>query len=103
MKLFEYRGKELFNKYGIAVPNGKLVEGEKDFSNLSFPLVLKAQVPIGGRGKAGGIKTVDNLEDAKEKLDKILGMDIRGYTVGKVLAEEMADIKKEFNLLILEP
>ena len=67
MKLFEYRGKELFDKYGIAVPNGKLVASEKDFSNLNFPLVLKAQVPIGGRGKAGGIKTVDNLKDAKEK------------------------------------
>ena len=100
MKLFEYRGKELFDKYGIAVPNGKLVAGEKDFSNLNFPLVLKAQVPIGGRGKAGGIKTVDNLNDAKEKLSKILGMDIRGYTVGKVLAEEMADIKKELYLSI---
>jgi len=100
MKLFEYRGKELFDKYGISIPNGKLVKGEKDFSNLSFPLVLKAQVPIGGRGKAGGIKIVDNLEDAKEKLDKILGMDIRGYTVDKVLAEEMADIKKELYLSI---
>jgi len=100
MKLFEYRGKELFDNYGIAVPNGKLVASEKDFSNLSFPLVLKAQVPIGGRGKAGGIKTVDNLKDAKEKLSKILGMDIRGYTVGKVLAEEMADIKKELYLSI---
>lgn len=100
MKLFEYRGKELFDKYGISVPNGKLVASEKDFSNLNFPLVLKAQVPIGGRGKAGGIKTVDNLKDAKEKLSKILGMDIRGYTVGKVLAEEMADIKKELYLSI---
>jgi succinyl-CoA synthetase beta subunit len=100
MKLFEYRGKELFDKYGIAVPNGKLVKSEKDFSNLNFPLVLKAQVPIGGRGKAGGIKTADNLKDAKEKLSKILGMDIRGYEVSKVLAEEMADIKKELYLSI---
>ncbi len=100
MKLFEYRGKELFDKYGISVPNGKLVNNEKDFSDLKFPFVLKAQVPIGGRGKAGGIKSVDNVDDAKEKLSQIMGMDIRGYTVRKVLAEEKVDIKKELYLSI---
>jgi succinyl-CoA synthetase beta subunit len=100
MKLFEYRGKELFNKFGIAVPNGKLVSMEKDFSNLNFPLVLKAQVPIGGRGKAGGIKITNNLQEAKKKLSQIMGIDIRGYKVGKVLAEEMADIKKELYMSI---
>jgi len=68
MKLFEYRGKELFDKYDIAVPNGKLVNSEKDLSGLKFPFVLKAQVPIGGRGKAGGIKSAENLNDAKEKI-----------------------------------
>jgi len=76
------------------------VKDEKDFSGLNFPLILKAQVPIGGRGKAGGIKTVKNVKDAEEKLSQILGMDIRGYKVGKVLAEEMADIKKELYLSI---
>ena len=100
MKLFEYRGKELFDKYGISVPNGKLVTGERDFTKLNFPLVLKAQVPIGGRGKAGGIKTTKNLNEAKEKLSQIMGMDIRGYKVGKVLAEEMANIKKELYMSI---
>ncbi|UCH71879.1 MAG: ADP-forming succinate--CoA ligase subunit beta [Thermoplasmatales archaeon] len=100
MKLFEYKGKELFDKYGISVPKGKLVTGEKDFSDLSFPLVLKAQVPIGGRGKAGGIKTTKDLKDAKEKLNQIIGMDIRGFEVGKVLAEEMANIKNELYLSI---
>ena len=100
MKLFEYRGKELFDKYGILVPNGKLVNNEKDFSDLKFPFVLKAQVPIGGRGKAGGIKSVDNVDDAKEKLSQIMGMDIRGFTVRKVLAEEKVDIKNELYLSI---
>jgi succinyl-CoA synthetase beta subunit len=100
MKLFEYRGKELFDKYGISVPKGRLVNSEKDFSDLSFPFVLKAQVPIGGRGKAGGIKSVDNAIDAKEKLGQIMGMDIKGYTVRKVLAEEKVDIKKELYLSI---
>jgi len=100
MKLFEYRGKELFKKYGITVPRGKLVESEKDFSDLDFPLILKAQVPIGGRGKAGGIKKVNDYRDAKVKLDQIIGMDLRGYKVRKVLAEEMVDIKKELYLSI---
>jgi len=100
MKLFEYRGKELFNQYGISVPKGRLVTDKNDFSNLNFPFVLKAQVPIGGRGKAGGIKSAENLNDAKDKFSKIMGMDIKGYTVRKVLAEEKVDIKKELYLSI---
>jgi len=100
MKLFEYQGKELFRKYQIPIPNGNLVTNEKDFSGLEYPLIIKAQVPIGGRGKAGGIKRAENLKDAKEKLSNILGMDIRGYKVGKVLAEEMDDVRNELYLSI---
>ena len=100
MKLFEYRGKQLFQSYGIETPNGQLVESEKDLSKLKFPYVLKAQVPIGGRGKAGGIKTTDNLKDATEKFSQIFGMDIKGYIVRKVLAEEKVDIFKEFYMSI---
>jgi len=100
MKLFEYQGKELFEKYNIAVPKGKLVKNEKDFSGLQFPFVLKAQVPIGGRGKAGGIKSAESADDAKEKLSQIMGMDIRGFTVRKVLAEEQVAIKKELYVSI---
>lgn len=100
MKLYEYQGKELFNKYKISTPRGRLVTTEKDLTNLSFPLMLKAQVPIGGRGKAGGIKITENITEATEKLSKIIGMDIRGYTVEKVLAEEKVDIEKEFYLSI---
>jgi len=100
MKLFEYRGKELFDKYDIAVPKGNIVTGEKDFTALKFPIILKAQVPIGGRGKAGGIKKAKDINEAKDNLSQIMGMDIRGFKVGKVLAEETADIKKELYLSI---
>jgi len=100
MKLLEYRGKELFDKYDIAIPNGKLVNSEKDLHGLKFPFVLKAQVPIGGRGKAGGIKLAENLNDAKEKFSQIMGMDIKDFTVRKVYAEEKVEIKKELYLSI---
>lgn len=100
MKLFEYRGKELFDKYGISVPNGRLVKNKNDFSGLNFPFVLKAQVPIGGRGKAGGIKSAENIKDAQEKFSQIMGMDIKGYKVRKVLAEEKVNIKKELYLSV---
>jgi succinyl-CoA synthetase beta subunit len=100
MKLFEYRGKELFKKYEITVPNGKLINNEKELTGLKFPFVLKAQVPIGGRGKAGGIKTAENIKDAKAYFSKIMGMDIKGFTVKKVYAEEKADIKKELYMSI---
>lgn len=100
MKLFEYRGKELFRKYGIIVPKGRLVENEKDFSDIGFPVVLKAQVPIGERGKAGGIKKANNIDDAKEKLNEIIEMNLHGYKVRKVLVEELVDIKKEFYLSV---
>jgi succinyl-CoA synthetase beta subunit len=100
MKLFEYRGKELFKKFGLEVPNGKLVSNEKDFFDLNFPIVLKAQVPIGGRGKAGGIKSAENIKDAKTYFSKIMNMDIKGFIVKKVYAEEKVDIKKELYLSI---
>jgi succinyl-CoA synthetase beta subunit len=100
MKLFEYKGKELFKKYEITIPNGKLVNSEKDLSSLQYPFVLKAQVPIGGRGKAGGIKSATNLKDAEQKFSQIMGMDIKGFSVKKVYAEEKVDIKKEFYLSI---
>ncbi len=76
------------------------MNSEKDLSGLKFPFVLKAQVPIGGRGKAGGIKSAENLNDAKEKFSQIMGMDIKGFTVKKVYAEEKVEIKKELYLSI---
>lgn len=100
MKLYEYQGKELFNKYNISTPHGRLISNEKEFTGLSFPLMLKAQVPIGGRGKAGGIKLTKDITDATKTLTNIMGMNIKGYTVEKVLAEEKVDIEKEFYLSI---
>lgn len=102
MKLFEYQGKQLYEKCGIAVPKGKIFERKKDnISDLTFPVVLKAQVPIGGRGKAGGILIADNEDEAKEKIASILSMVIGSYHVEKVLAEERIAIEKEMYFSIV--
>ena len=100
MKLFEYQGKQLFEKHGISIPKGKILETTNDLSNSVFPCILKAQVLIGGRGKAGGIQTALDIEDAKDKLSQILHMSIRGFPVKKVLAEEKIGINKELYLSI---
>lgn len=95
MKLHEYKAKEIFARYGIRVPNGILVKDPNDLSEFRFPVVLKSQVLVGGRGKAGGIKFADNLKEAKDRIIELLGMDIKGLLVKLVLVEEKAEILKE--------
>lgn len=102
MKLHEYQAKQLFAQYGLTVPQGKVAftpdEAQGVANGLGGPkVVVKAQVHIGGRGKAGGVKVVD-VPDAKGAAEKILGMDIKGFTVKKVLVEKGIDIRQEFYL-----
>jgi succinyl-CoA synthetase beta subunit len=99
MKLLEHQGKQLFRDHGIPTPKGAFLESLDDFdqikAQLSYPAVVKAQVLIGGRGKAGGIQFADNEKEAREQAARIIGMDIRGYTVHSVYIEERLDIAKE--------
>lgn len=99
MKIHEYQAKEIFKRFGIPVPDGKVAttpeEAEKIANELGAPLVVKAQVHVGGRGKAGGVKLVKTPEEAKEAASKILGLDIKGLTVKKVLITKAIDIKDE--------
>jgi succinyl-CoA synthetase beta subunit len=95
MKLHEYKAKEIFADYGIPVLNGILVKDPNELMEFKFPAVLKSQVLVGGRGKAGGIKFADNLEDARAKIDELIGMEIKGLKVKLVLVEEKVDILKE--------
>jgi succinyl-CoA synthetase beta subunit len=99
MKIHEYQAKELFAAGGIPVPAGTVVtsaeEAERVARDIGKPVVVKAQVLVGGRGKAGGVKLADTPEDAKEKAAAILGMDIKGETVQKVLVAEAVDIATE--------
>lgn len=102
MKLHEYQAKQIFAEAGIPVPREQLVKTPLEANDaaiaIGIPVVLKAQVLVGGRGKAGGIKRVDNLDEVEPTAEKILGMTIKGLRVTKLLISECVDIKSEFYL-----
>jgi len=100
MKLFEYQAKEIFARYGIPVPPGTVITqpGEVDNLSLKYPVVLKAQVLVGGRGKAGGIKIAGSPQEARAHAEAILGMTIKGERVRALLVAEAVDIEKEYYL-----
>jgi len=100
MKLHEFQAKELFAKYAIPIQKGTVIERleQLDGSTLTYPLVLKAQVLVGGRGKAGGIKVAKSLSEAKQHARAILGMDIKGEKVKRLLVAEAAEIGAEYYL-----
>ena len=92
MKFYEYKAHEIFRKYGIPVPRGVLASEPEDIVDPPLPAAVKAQVLIGGRGKAGGIKFAKTVEEARDAARQILGMTIGPYTVKQVYAQEMLDI-----------
>lgn len=98
MKLLEYEAKHVLESAHIPVPTSLLI---KPGDSLPTPLVLKSQVPTGGRGKAGGIIVVDNPEDLQPSIEKLLNLEIKGFTPKTLLAEEKLNIKKELYLSIL--
>src|ERR1700686_5859306 len=105
MDLYEYQGKQLFKKFGIPVSDGQLVAAASEALRAAQelgggPVVVKAQVLTGGRGKAGGVKLAVDPADAKQKAREILGLDIRGHVVGKVWVEQAAEIAKEYYLSV---
>jgi len=102
MRLLEYQAKELFAEYGIKTPKGltskDIEQGRKDAKELGFPFVIKAQVPVGGRGKAGAIQKCHSDDEFNLKYPQILEMSIKGEKVRAILLEKMAEIKKELYL-----
>ena len=95
MKFLEYKAKAIYAKYGIPIPRGVVAGRPEEIHHPPLPCMVKAQVLIGGRGKAGGIKPADTIEEAHSVTSQILGMDIKGYTVKMVYLEERLDIEKE--------
>ncbi|MDP1712136.1 MAG: ADP-forming succinate--CoA ligase subunit beta [Candidatus Nanopelagicaceae bacterium] len=105
MDLFEYQARDLFEKHGVPVLAGAVAttpdEAEAAARAIGGKVVVKAQVKVGGRGKAGGVKLAENATDAREKAAAILGMDIKGHIVGKVMIAQAAPIDSEYYLAIL--
>jgi len=105
MKIHEYQAKEIFAAAGIPVPMGRMATTVQDAvaiaEEIARPVMVKAQVHVGGRGKAGGVKYAENVEAAKIWAQRILGMDIKGLEVKKVLVTEAVDITSETYLGII--
>ncbi len=105
MKLHEYQSKRIFAQYGVPIPNGDVAttpaEAKAIAGKLGGRVVVKSQVLVGGRGKAGGVKLANDPAEAEAVAQKILGMDIKGLTVEKVLVDEAADIQQEIYLGIV--
>jgi succinyl-CoA synthetase beta subunit len=105
MDLLEYQGKQLFARHGLRVSDGKAVTTAEDAiaaaNEVGYPVVVKAQVLIGGRGKAGGVKLAADEAEAKEHATNILGMDIHGHTVRILWIEHASDIATEYYASVL--
>src|ERR671932_2622518 len=104
MDLYEYQGKELFARFGIPTSEGRLATSSEEAraaaEELGGPVVVKAQVLTGGRGKAGGVKLAADPADAEEKAEQILGLDIRGHVVRRLWIERASEIAKEYYLTV---
>ena len=105
MDLFEHQAKELFARHGVAVPRGRVAwspeEAEVVAAELGGTVVVKAQVQVGGRGKAGGIQLARDPAEARRQAERIIGMDIKGHVVRRVLVEEASQIAAEYYVSIL--
>src|SRR5271166_2675195 len=105
MDLLEYQGKQLFARHGLKVSPGKIAttveEAVAAAAEVGYPVVVKAQVLIGGRGKAGGVKLAADEPEVREHAGNILGMDIRGHTVHTLWIEQSSDIASEYYASVL--
>jgi succinyl-CoA synthetase beta subunit len=105
VKLHEYQSKRIFAQHGIPIPRGDVAgtpeEARTIAKELAGPVIIKSQVLVGGRGKAGGIKVARDPAEAETLAKQILGMDIKGLTVDRILVDEAADIKEEIYLGIV--
>jgi succinyl-CoA synthetase beta subunit len=105
MDLLEYQGKQLFQRHDVPVPPGRAADSAHEAvqaaDEIGYPCVIKAQVQIGGRGKAGGIQVAKDRHEAQHHAERILGMDIRGFTVHEVWVERASEIAEEYYAAVL--
>src|SRR5690242_12471416 len=104
MKIHEYQARNLFSEYGLPIPQGDAAQTPEEAVAIArksgYPVVIKAQVLVGGRGKAGGVKVVQNEADCLSESRRIKGLNIKGYTVDKLLVAKAIDIRKEYYLAV---
>lgn len=98
MNLLEFEGKALLKEHGITIPHGQVITAPEQLENLHFPAVMKSQVPIGGRGKNGGIRVVQNAKEARASLEEIKSLRIKGYLPSAILVEETIKVQQELYL-----
>jgi len=102
LKLHEFQAKRIFAQHGVPIPQGEVAtsaaQAREIAQRLGLPVVIKSQVLVGGRGKAGGVKLARTADEAEALADQILGMNIKGYTVKRVLVDQAADIQDEIYL-----
>src|SRR5580692_4126490 len=100
MDLFEYQGKQYFARYGIAVSPGDVADTVEQAvavaERVGYPVVVKAQVKVGGRGKAGGVKLANDADEVRTHAGNILGLDIKGHVVKRLWVEHASDIAREY-------
>src|SRR5579863_1056036 len=100
MDLFEYQGKQYFARFGIAVSPGDIADTVEQAvevaERVGYPVVVKAQVKVGGRGKAGGVKLANDVDELRLHAGNILGLDIKGHVVRRLWVEHASDIAKEY-------
>jgi succinyl-CoA synthetase beta subunit len=101
MRLLEFQGKRILAQSGIYVPSSVLITSPDDLKKVRVPTVLKAQVPVGGRGKAGVVKRVDQTEEIASSVDSILASTVKGHLVQAILAEENVGVMRELYLAYL--
>ena len=99
MRLLEHESKEILARYNILIPEGEVV-GSAEELKMDGPVMLKAQIPLGGRGKNGGIIEVSSSGEAKDKIEQLIRAPIRGYKAGRILVEEVIDIAREFFMAV---
>ena len=107
MKIHEYQAKKIFRRFGMPIPDDRLATTPDEVKQAAKELggglvVVKAQVLVGGRGKAGGVKLAENPNDARDKAEAILGMNLKGLTVKKVLVSPAVDIDREYYVGIVQ-
>jgi len=101
MRLLEFQAKRILKDRGIPVPKGVLLSSPEDLNQIALPAVLKAQVPVGGRGKAGAIRRVNQPKEAQTAIQELFASTVKGYPVAALLAEEPVEIKREVYIAYL--